>query len=702
MALPYSPRTTFDVTVNLGSTSTRSFEGSTYAGKHVRVIPKTILDTAKGLLFSGAASVTLIGGQFKPSARTTWAAGNTADGHFVFFNCGAVYVEGVHLDGINVTELDGIQVSAITSNTQVTIQNCRFDNIKGIQSGLHGDIFQTGSTNMGPTGAVRVHRLSGNCNYQGFFLDPQNSGTRGGGIASLTMSDVNVVRNGTTTSRLYFFYNDQSRYTSFGYPISLTNVWANPGSGQTVQEDAVWPASYAGSNGNFPDANYQAKRASDSTGPYAHWPGLNASGKVLSGRVYEGTPPGGDFVKASDVGLGYVQGTDLGTVTPPVDPGPTPNPTYPVPTAEPAGSNMIKQANWITGGTGTTAISSISGNLTVTPANDTTRTYFRQQLLTEIGKTYWITWDLVTSNQMWRMLGTTENGTDIVNINVSVVSENKIVFTATTTSVWLEFNRVSAGGATVGSVRCEEVTPGRVSARRLNGRTQVFKIDAGAASLRTSNSLQYFGGWFKFQTMPTSAAYILDCGVPDATASGGQQRARLLYDPAVPKIMASNAGVSKYAENYVSSAGLAADQWHYVGMRLAADGGVTVIYDGTIGGTTTGTGVPEVANYLGTIQFGARTGTTPTSYAPVILSDWIWCNGFVPTNTQILALAAGNRPPSVSGLSPTYYWTLDGTAVTEASSTGTATLTAPTSPASVVGPEFISAPVDEILPCLFF
>lgn len=741
MPLPYAPYVTnYDVIVDLDVTpDTRTFNSGVYNRKNVKVIGRrNVIDQRRGLCFFDCASVTIIGGHFEPPVNgfAINSGGGVAPGTLSFQGCGSVYLEGVVTDNKNLIVTDaniasmganggdavyfsGGNSKSLYLNGNFTAQNCCFLNVRGVQTTpggsvkAHGDVFQTGSTTQGKAGHVRFYNVTASCDYQGFFLDPQKASAAtstttyyAGGNAGVTFNRVNIKRSREPGSdfRLIFLFSAMDNYNTRGYPVSFNEVYAEGLNNEPI-EQMVFPYNQASSYGHTD--KYQAKILTEGGRRYAHYPGLTDAGKQVIGRIWQGAPTGGDFVTTTQVGRNYTQGTDLVNGSTPVDPNPTPNPTYPVPVAVPAGSNMIKSANWIAGGTGTTAISATSGNLTVTPANDTTRTYFRQQLLTEAGKTYRITWDLVTSNQMWRMLGTTENGTDIVNINVSLVSENQIVFTATTTSVWLEFNRVSAGGATVGSVRCEEVPPNRGSARRLNGRNQVFKIDAAAAGLRTANRLQYFGGWFKFQIMPTAAAYILDCAIPDAVATGGQQRARILYDPSVPKIMASNAGGSaagnKYAENYVSSSGLAADQWHYVGMRLASDGAVTVIYDKTIGGTTTGTGVPEVANYFGTIQLGARTGATPTSYAPVILSDWIWCNGFVPTSAQIMALAAGNLPNAVSGLTPTHYWPFNGTGATEGSATATAaTLTAPTAPATVVGPELIVPPPDEILPCLFF
>ena len=735
MALPYAPYVTnYDVIVDLDVTpDTRTFNSGTYNRKNVLVIGRrTVIDQRRGLCFFDCASVTIIGGHFEPPVNgfPLNSGGGVAPGTLSFQGCGSVYLEGVVTDNKNLIVTDaniasmganggdaiyfsGGNSRSLYLNGNFTAQNCCFLNVRGVQTTpggsvkAHGDVFQTGSSTQGKAGHVRFYNVTASCDYQGFFLDPQRASAAtstttyyAGGNAGVTFNRVNIKRSRDPGAdyRLIFLFSAMDNYNTRGYPVSFTNVYAEGPNSEPV-EQLVFPYNQASSYGHTD--KYQAKILTEGGRRYAHYPGLTDAGKQVVGRVWQGAPPGGDFVTTAQVGRNYTQGTDLVNATP-VDPNPNPNPTYPTPVAVPAGANMIKAANWIAGGTGTTSISATSGYLTITPANDTTRTYLRQQLLTEVGKTYWVSWDLVTSNVMWRMLGTTENGTDILNVNVSAVSENKFVFTATTTTTWLEFNRVSAGAASVGSVRCEEVTPGRATARRLNGRNQFFKFDAAAAGMTVPNSNQFLGGWVKFQIISNSTSYILDFGTPDAATVGGQQRVRVFYDPGNVKLAAATGGATLYSENSITNAGLTADTWHYIGVIVGADRTVKIVYDTTIGGTTTTTNIPEAGNFLQSLHLGSRSGTTPASFGPVILSDWIWCNGFIPTNQQILALAGGNRPTAVSGLTPTHYWTLDGTATTEDSKTGTATLTALTAPASVVGPDFIVPPPDEILPCLFF
>lgn len=738
MALPYAPYvTTYDVVVDLDETpDDRTFNGTRSNGKHVKVIGRrNVIDQRRGLCFYDCASVTIIGGHFEPPVNgfplNSANPPKPTPGTLTFQGCGSVYLEGVVTDNKNLIVTDA-NISSMGANGgdaiyfaggnsrsrylngNFTAQNCCFLNVRGVQTTpggsvkAHGDVFQTGSTTMGKAGHVRFYNVTATCDYQGFFLDPQAPAAATstttyypGGNAGVTFRRTNIrrFREPGSNYRLSFLFSSMTNYNSRGFPVTFDEFYCQGFTDEPI-EDMIWPSNEAGSNGFT--TKYRATIATEGARRYASYPGLTDAGKVVTGRIWQGAPTGGDFVTTSQVGRNYTQGTDLVAGTPPEEPDPT---DPPVITPLPAGrNNLIRTENWVGGGTGTRAINATTGALSVTPANDTTRTYWRQAVAVTPGNSYAITWDLYTQTQMWRMLGTTAGGEDIIPVNVSTVPESRITFTATTPVVWFEFNRVSAGTPTVNSVRFEEIIPARAAARRLNGRSQAFSIDASAAGLRTSNGLHYVGGWFKFHYMPTAAAYLLDMAIPDAVATGGQQRARILYDPAVPKIMASNAGTSKYAENWRSTTGvLAVDEWHYVGMILAGDAGVSVVYDGTIGGTTVGTGVPEVANYLGTLQIGARVGSTPTSYANAVFGDWVWCNGFVPTNAQIAALAAGNRPTNIAGFTPTHYWRMDQTGTTEPSVTATAaTLTATSAPATVTGPDYLVPPSDTVLPIIFF
>lgn len=363
-----------------------------------------------------------------------------------------------------------------------------------------------------------------------------------------------------------------------------------------------------------------------------------------------------------------------------------------------------KIGTWSPIGNGTVTVNATTKAVTIAPSGDGTPTTARQQIATEVGKTYWWTYELQTSIQTFRNAGTIAGGTNLVGSNASTVWETKLVITATTTSVWLDLTRTSTGTTTTGNHRFEEAPSGGALARRLNGRNRYFKLDNATAGFRTSNSLQYIGGWFKFQYTPTAMCYLLDWAVPDLTTTGGAQRCRIFYDPTVPKIAASNSGSAANGNRYMEDAhpgSATADVWRYVGVSLAANGAVTCIYDDSIGGTPSGS-APDVGNYLTVLHLGSRNNTTASGFAPAAYADWVWCAGFVPTNAQITELMAGKRPADISGFSPTYYWPMEGATTVESSTAAAADLTAPDAVGTIIGPYYTVPVSEDILPLLMF
>lgn len=339
MALPRSPRGTYTKTIDLNIDDIRTFNSSTYNNQHLLIIPKTTIDTSRALVFWNCASVTIIGGHFRPGVNG-WGfnaesgTGSKSPSTLNFANCGAVYLEGVITDNINLyvdnpdtgeNGGDALFVSGKNALTDITVQNCAFINVRGTQTPAeaHGDIFQTGSTTQGKAGNVFFYNFTGSGDYQGFFMDPQTAPAGAdypnGGMVSLTLQRVNLKRTAQKTLKhqLLFFFSSESAYDNRGYPVTMTDVWLDGLPGDTL-EDLVWPRNGAASNGQFTNVKYQATFDTDATGRYAEWRGLTNSGKVFSGKAYEGSPPTGDYCPTTSIGLGYVQGTEIGGGTAPV------------------------------------------------------------------------------------------------------------------------------------------------------------------------------------------------------------------------------------------------------------------------------------------------------------------------------------------------------------------------------------------------
>lgn len=485
MALPYvKPRTTWDVTKYLDQEDVRTYDSSLYSGKHVRVIPKTTIDTGRGLLFNNCASVTIIGpGYFRPSARPQYAAGNGADGSFVFFQCGPVYLEGIILDNINSTgknntgTIDGIQLVAKTKLTPLTLQNCRIVNVKGQDdqsTGLHGDIIQAGSNTQGKAGPIRIYNFTGSGNYQGFFWDPQE------GITSVDLTNVNLSKTETNPEKTYFWYSSAARYTNNGYPIKLKNVWGKPSSGQILQRDNVWPSSGATTHANFMNSKYAAVRATDPvTGRVGcYWPGLQDTGKKLEGYIYEGAPAT-DFVPVDKIWPNYTEGTDINDAAPPPPPDPVviPDPLYenkPRTVSPPfvanssevhfqvqrgvAGEAIIKGINltpwplerWISGGPGAVT-ATVAASVSLTGAGGTVPTFTRRAFETVPGAKFTLFYE-VGGNPVSIRLGSLPNGSDVAAAREVAVGTGSLEFTAKSTVTHLLIERTATGTATVSSI----------------------------------------------------------------------------------------------------------------------------------------------------------------------------------------------------------------------------------------------------------
>lgn len=341
MALPFSPRGNYTLTVDLNVTDIRTFNSSTYSNQHILIIPKTTIDTSRALVFWNCASVTIIGGHFRPGVNG-WGynaqsgTGTKAPGTLNFNNCGEVYLEGVLIDNQNLfvdnpdqgeNGGDAVFLSGKSANTNFTVQNCAWINVRGVQIPLeaHADIFQTASRTQGATGAINFYNFTGSGDYQGFFLDPQTrpagvTDYPDGKIGSITLRKVNLKRTAQKTLKhqLLFLFSSEAAYEQRGYPATFDEVWLDGLTGDTL-EDLVWPRNGPAANDQFTNVKYQATFDTDSTGRYAEWRGLTNPGKIVSGKVYQGSPPTGDFCPPNLIGLGYVQGTEIGggVVTPP-------------------------------------------------------------------------------------------------------------------------------------------------------------------------------------------------------------------------------------------------------------------------------------------------------------------------------------------------------------------------------------------------
>jgi hypothetical protein len=335
------------------------------------------------------------------------------------------------------------------------------------------------------------------------------------------------------------------------------------------------------------------------------------------------------------------------------------------PTEPTSYTNLLRAGGtWNTGGPGTVTIDAVTGQITIV-ANGTGLVYARRAVTTEVNKTYLLSWSNDTSTVMFRQIGSTEETADIRAANVSAAGDNKIEFTAITTTTWISFQRTTAATVTVSNPIVEEVKPGTASARRLNGKNQYFSLDAQTSGLRISNFNWYIGGFVAFTYMPTAAIYLMDFGRLDpAVPAGGAARVRLFWDPDNKKVAAStaeNTGVN-YRENYIIKE-LQVDTWYYIGVTALANADVLLRIGTQKAASYQGTSIPptstgEICRFL---QVGARVANPRTNYAPCRFSNWVWASNWIPSDPQINELAEGKTPAQITGLTvPTggalYHW----------------------------------------------
>ncbi len=279
--LTWAPPALVDpVTINLGENDWLSTLSS---GQDYIINLPTTVTRKRRVQIEGGRNVVVIGGQIEIS---------NVDNAFIIKS--GDYGRVVHIEGVlishesSIAQGDAFGISAPTSIIQ--IQNARVEHLQGYldteSGGVHSDVIQT----WGGSLEVRVDRLSGSSNYQGLFLvanyntnnkftfkrmdislDPEwFAGAGGGGVVWL----------------------DRGLSGGMGgpFPNEFVNFYGQPRSG-TPLDLAVYPAR------NHSDPDQQASM----TDGYLTWPGLS----WVTGGLYEGTPPGGDFVPSGTAGLNY-------------------------------------------------------------------------------------------------------------------------------------------------------------------------------------------------------------------------------------------------------------------------------------------------------------------------------------------------------------------------------------------------------------
>jgi len=222
-----------------------------------------------------------------------------------------IHIEGLDINGSGGGEADGIGIG--TPSAIVQLEDDRITGLIGHLASTHADVIQT----WGGVKQLRVYDLTGSSHYNNLYLRRENS-PLSPAIGPVTLDHVNLFgyvnpagwdipatiramsigtqpANGDCDASHRHCgpsNNDSSTNCRLGGAVSLNDMYGAPPGGGRLQR-FMWPT-------DLMQAAGCASRLS-ADGHSATWPSMDVSGSMRLG-----TPPGGDFVPAGSVGVGYV------------------------------------------------------------------------------------------------------------------------------------------------------------------------------------------------------------------------------------------------------------------------------------------------------------------------------------------------------------------------------------------------------------
>lgn len=244
-------------------------------------LPRSPRAIGADIQINGGRHVRIVGGH--TFGRLSWKEG-----------CGSLYVQGLIIDLSQTPERDAIVASGANGYwPDIYLQNLLVTGVQGTHARTHADVFQP----YGPIGRLRVHGVTADSNYQGFFIRPENP------ILGAEFSRVNMRFNrlGTPDGNTYLFWCRNLRESPARgdplFPVHFgPDVYAEANAREPSRA-AVFPAPQhhlVGRDG----VTYASVAEADGT---IRWP--EASG--ITGEVRCGRPPGGDFILPEMVGAAY-------------------------------------------------------------------------------------------------------------------------------------------------------------------------------------------------------------------------------------------------------------------------------------------------------------------------------------------------------------------------------------------------------------
>ena len=222
-----------------------------------------------------------------------------------------IHIEGLDIDGSGGGEADGIGIGAPSAIVQ--IENVRITGLIGHLGSTHADVIQT----WGGVKELRIYDLTGASHYNNLYLRRENS-PLGPAIGPVTLDHVNLFGyvnpagwDIPSTLRALSIGTqpadsdcdgkghcgpsnpDSTTNCRLTSPVTLNQFYGAPPAGSLQR--FMWPTDYGVAAG--------CPSALSADGQSAYWPSL---GSLVTGVMQLGPPPGGDFVPAGSVGVGYV------------------------------------------------------------------------------------------------------------------------------------------------------------------------------------------------------------------------------------------------------------------------------------------------------------------------------------------------------------------------------------------------------------
>lgn len=228
---------------------------------------------------------------------------------------GSIFIEGIDNDFSQLTDKDNITVTGYSPKgtnrvgwtyPSVYIQNSRIMGSKWSGGSFHPDIYQK----QGAQGTLYMDKVTAEASYQGLQVSSTtfSSGPAPQELYVEGLNDMEVRRTNLrhradhTVGYLAWFAWDAGQNGSFTgedpFPIRLSDFWVEGIPGHTLGSNLLWPrvTTTQGENGQDPHMILAPDGLS------ATW----TAASLITGTARKGNPPGGDFVPANSVGIGYV------------------------------------------------------------------------------------------------------------------------------------------------------------------------------------------------------------------------------------------------------------------------------------------------------------------------------------------------------------------------------------------------------------